>query len=404
MKQSLFKLLGKMMLKFLNAAALIIICFSLLTSFYILNQLSLSLPPNNMINIPQRLQQFSAQSSSSSLATTTMLDYTFPLMILRCFTTPGCFPSFKCRTGVPQKIKRKKRWEEQSFCVDDLRQRTGISTKNKQCLVYSFGIHVSWEWEEKVAKLFGCEVHAFDPTMNHPTLLAPNVTFHKLGLQGDGTDMSSTHSVMYEAIDPILLFSLPQIMERLGHVNRTIDVLMIDCEGCEWGVLKQMACNGHSSSVQQLVMELHFQKSLGLSNKADVWRAAKAVNCLEQERWGIVSIESSGASQSDWNYAEGVVKVIKSSGFLMNVAMQRRLDGQPMFEELAIKKIEAKKQWYNIEHLKVRKAHGEVRKEWPEAAEKEVAAVIKDMNKATKKFKKLSEERFQFDNHPRMEE
>jgi hypothetical protein len=41
------------------------------------------------------------------------------------------------------------------------------------CLVYSFGIHESYEWEEKVAKVFGCDVHAFDPTMNHKTDLAP---------------------------------------------------------------------------------------------------------------------------------------------------------------------------------------------------------------------------------------
>jgi len=34
----------------------------------------------------------------------------------------------------------------------------------------------------------------------HP---APGVSFHKIGLQGAGSDVSLTHSVLYESFDPV---------------------------------------------------------------------------------------------------------------------------------------------------------------------------------------------------------
>ena len=192
--------------------------------------------------------------------------YASAIFILKCLTTPGCFPSLNCKSGVPQRIQRRKHWEEQAFCVEDVRRN--------DCLVYSFGIHTSWEWEAKMAKLFGCQVYAFDPTMNHPKQLDNGVTFHQWGLQAAGTNMSATHSNEYQAIDPSRLYSLDDIMQRLGHANRQLDILMLDCEGCEWGALRQLMCDGTSHTVNQIVVEMHFQKNLGLLNEADVLGAA----------------------------------------------------------------------------------------------------------------------------------
>lgn len=126
---------------------------------------------------------------------------------LRCLTTPGCYPKSRCSDDTPpMKISVKNWWEEQSFCTNDLIDERGDATsKGKDsvddgCLVYSFGINSSTEWEEKMATVFGCEVFAFDPTSNFPTEVAPGVTFHKLGLQGVGTDISNTHSALYDAL------------------------------------------------------------------------------------------------------------------------------------------------------------------------------------------------------------
>lgn len=250
--------------------------------------------------------------------------YQSALNTLGCFITPQCYPRYKCRTGHPQKLARQKRWEEIAFCTDDLKRR---EKSNDRCLVYSFGIYNSIEWETKVAKLFDCEVHAFDPTVNHTNTSL--VTFHKLGLQGEGSNVSLTNGVEYNAKDPNLLLSLPEIMERLGHTGRKLSVLMMDCEGCEWGVLKQIVCDqGASSLVDQLVIEMHFQRSLGLATEADVLLAANVITCMRMDGWGLVAQSSSGCHNSDANYTRGVLEILYGEMFIMYAALRRVPPGE----------------------------------------------------------------------------
>jgi hypothetical protein len=224
--------------------------------------------------------------------------------------------------------------EAQPFCIDDLKARGrdgGGGGGGSPCLVYSFGIHLSWEWEESVARLFGCEVHAFDPTVDHKKDLAPGLTFHKLGLQAVGTDVSRTHGAEYGAIDPGLVLPLNEIMERLGHANRTIDVLMMDCEGCEWGALRQLACGParEHRSVRQIVTEFHYQKSLGLETEEDVLLAAEGLRCLWEGRWHVTSIQGSISSPENWEYAPGVPSILHVEGMLSYVSMRRIPPGTP---------------------------------------------------------------------------
>lgn len=255
--------------------------------------------------------------------------YQSALSTLSCFIAPKCYPRYKCAEGLPAKLQRRKKWEEMSFCTKDLvsrqkqLQRTasdgGVAEK---CLVYSFGIERSTEWEEKMAKIFGCEVHAFDPTVDHKD--TPFVTFHKLGLQGSGT-MKTTNGVEYGAIEPSRLLSLGEIMERLGHVGRMVDVLMMDCEGCEWGVLHQLACrsDGGSKVVGQLLLEAHFQQVLGLATEEDVVMAADAINCLRRDGWGMVTQEKAGCDPRNANVTRGIDQILPHEYFLMYTAMQR---------------------------------------------------------------------------------
>jgi hypothetical protein len=208
---------------------------------------------------------------------------------------PGCYPSIRCADGAePLKIPVSRTWEQQAFCTGDL----AAQSKKSKCLVYSFGINDNTEWEEKIAKEFGCDVFAFDPTSKFKQDVAPGVTFHQFGLHGAGVDVSKTHSVSYDALDPSKLKTLGEIIQLMGHEGRNIDILRLDCEGCEHGVLKEMACSGESKFVQQLMVEYHFQKNLGLATDDDVLVAADAMACLENERWAIASMEVSGCGPS----------------------------------------------------------------------------------------------------------
>ncbi|KAL7516838.1 hypothetical protein ACHAWF_000083, partial [Thalassiosira exigua] len=85
----------------------------------------------------------------------------------------------------------------------------------------------------------------------------------------------------------------------------------MDCEGCEYGVLKELVCNGGSHLVKQLMVEFHSQKNLGLSDDATVLVAGDAFGCLEEERWGIVLMEKSGCSPKDAEYIDSAYKFIR---------------------------------------------------------------------------------------------
>lgn len=76
-----------------------------------------------------------------------------------------------------------------------------------------------------------CETHIFDYSNNYnrEENADKNMHFHQIGLQGTQQDR---HARTGEFL------SFPDILKRLGHENRTIDIFKIDCEGCEWDTYK----------------------------------------------------------------------------------------------------------------------------------------------------------------------
>merc|ERR1740117_2843991 len=104
------------------------------------------------------------------------------------------------------------------------------------CLVYGVGISDNWDFEMAMAKK-GCEVHAFDPTIDKPpsdeSETLPNLHFHRWGLAGETKETGShkvagTKSGATETSQPML--TLADMMDRLGHSKRRISVFKIDCE------------------------------------------------------------------------------------------------------------------------------------------------------------------------------
>lgn len=251
------------------------------------------------------------------------MDMLSAVTTLRCLTTPGCYPTAPCASEMkPKNLQVKASWEQHSFCTSDLVSRDKEDAP--PCLVYSFGINDNIEWESKMASTFGCEVYAFDPTSKKLNATpAKNVYFHKLGLQGVGSDVSATNARQYDAIDPKRLRGFGEIIEKMGHKGRDIDVLRLDCEGCEYGVLNQLACSGDSNHVKQMMIEFHWQKRLGLGSDEDVIIAAEAIQCLERERWRLVSLEKSGCGLADAEYIDSVLRIIRDPLFLLLATFRR---------------------------------------------------------------------------------
>ena len=123
----------------------------------------------------------------------------------------------------------------------------------KDCLVYSVGSNNNIAFEKAVYTIMkGCEIHTFDPTLNKPFVGDEYATFHPWGLGEDGV-VAKQRGKSWEGK------SFETVFRELGHENRTIDVLKIDCEGCEYDVmppLMELISSGRVK-VNQILIELH---------------------------------------------------------------------------------------------------------------------------------------------------
>jgi FkbM family methyltransferase len=132
------------------------------------------------------------------------------------------------------------------------------SEMSSSCVVYSFGIGGDFLYEDQMASQ-GCEVHAFDPTTDlrekHQSHSVPNVHFHFLGLTGKNATTQKMDT-FYGSVDQSVLKDLSTIMTELNHTH--LDVLKIDCEGCEWDVFSSFSKEDLATKVKLLNLEIHF--------------------------------------------------------------------------------------------------------------------------------------------------
>jgi len=135
-----------------------------------------------------------------------------------------------------------------------------LKGKNGDCLVYSVGSSNDIKFEQAVKKHMGCEIHTFDPTVSESSFVGHDTAvFHQWGFGSDGEPA--------EASDPArgnfswTGKSLEIVVQDLGHSHRTIDILKIDCEGCEWQVLKDIFSSIKKRRVQidQILVEMHYK-------------------------------------------------------------------------------------------------------------------------------------------------
>ena len=153
-----------------------------------------------------------------------------------------------------------------------------LASSPSTCLVYSFGIGGEWSFEDWMSRR--CEVHAFDPTKRlrrrHEQYAAgrrPNLTFHYAGLGvGAGGSAASLVSGTYGALDSQRIKPLSALMQESGHIGRQIDMLKIDCEGCEWESFNDIAVRTPTllQKVCTIVLEVHVATQLQMGSQAQL--------------------------------------------------------------------------------------------------------------------------------------
>lgn len=188
-------------------------------------------------------------------------------------------PEGKC-----QKVLSDASIGEHGLCQTDVLMN---ALENGNCLVYGVGIADDWNFEKAMAKR-GCEVHAFDPTIDKPPTdepSLPNLHFHRWGLAGktehDGThEVRGTLSGKKTTTQP--MFTLEDMMRELGHSGRELTVLKVDCEGCEWNALPVVPSTLWSK-IDQMSLELHYSDGLMLDTTEQIHKAATLAGELHKQ-------------------------------------------------------------------------------------------------------------------------
>ncbi|OWF46623.1 uncharacterized protein LOC110455479 [Mizuhopecten yessoensis] len=130
---------------------------------------------------------------------------------------------------------------------------------SKPCLVYSFGVAGDWTFDDEVSRIYGCEVHSFDPSIGKKDhKRSDKITFHNIGLWGKPKGKQGTWNMM----------NLKEIIEMLEHTGKIIDIMKMDIESSEWSAIPDMLTTGVLKNVRQLDFEFH-----GTPNPHDLLRS-----------------------------------------------------------------------------------------------------------------------------------
>lgn len=163
---------------------------------------------------------------------------------------------------------------------------------DERSVVYSFGVGCDVSFDQELIALRHVTIHAFDPTPKSIDWVATQTLptefqFHPWGIADfDGT--ASFHApknpehVSHTLLEggnvgtgtiEVPVFRLRTIMDKLGHDH--IDILKMDIEGAEYGVLGDIL--GSGIPISQILLEFHHHRS-----GVPVSKTQAAVEALER--------------------------------------------------------------------------------------------------------------------------
>lgn len=149
------------------------------------------------------------------------------------------------------------------------------------CVVYVIGVGDEWSFPRR-AKANNCSVYAFDPTTDlrrrqEEAARRQGFKYYFLGLSGDAKRSSSANS--YGAVEGGgALATLDELARSV--VGRPPSILSIDCEGCEWAALNEMASNPRAIEVLRGVRVLYLDMHFHLRSPPNVPQFVRALDFL----------------------------------------------------------------------------------------------------------------------------
>ena len=131
---------------------------------------------------------------------------------------------------------------------------------NSTCVFYSYGIARDYSFDDHLARAWECKGFLFDPSVVHPALLPASLHFFHLAapLLSDGPDcFSDPGGRKCRGLAEWIAVSPPQVMSFFKHPH--IDVLKMDCEGCEYALARDVAAIDPAffTRVDQFALEVH---------------------------------------------------------------------------------------------------------------------------------------------------
>lgn len=120
-----------------------------------------------------------------------------------------------------------------------------LPAPSQPCSFISFGINDDPSFDRALADAWGCRGFAGDPTVHHPSKLHPKVTFHNIG--ASMIIPNEERLVDKGGAEEWWEISMPKLRYFLGL--ETIDVVKLDCEGCEVALARDILREDPSYSI-----------------------------------------------------------------------------------------------------------------------------------------------------------